>query len=85
MEARKLEGEGWSRDKCLPTIWLAGCFCYLKILFLLSVHRVHVGHHGDKLDGSEWLVSLLPDSAFCEHLFDHLHDLSLCEAVRDFR
>lgn len=60
-------------------------FCYLKTLFFLFVHGVHAGHHGDELDTSEGFVSLLPDSAVREHILDHFDDLSLCEAIGDFR
>ena len=58
---------------------------YLKAVFFLLVDRIHAGERGDELEGGERLVGLLPESPLREHLFHHLDNVSLCEAVGDLR
>ena len=78
----------WKRKEvlCVTSLcWWDRCCIYLKAVFFLLVDGIHAGERGDELEGGEWLAGLLADPPLREHLLHHLDNVSLREAVSDFR
>lgn len=78
----------WRREEVLRVTslcWWDRCCIYLKAVFFLLVDGIHAGERGDELEGGERLVGLLADSPLREHLLHHLDNVSLREAISDFR